>query len=192
MFRLGIIYKQQGNLKIHLHASIVFPSPLPHADIWFQIGHIFEQQKNVSCFPFFLLTFPLYFVSTAVQETLMNALLKQIHNIPKSFNNSVGYTIKTDPPSRTMISLFNILTSPSKLVSLLHRRICVSTYILFVLVDPSNAQSWYLLGRAYMAGQKYNKAYEAYQQAVDNMAADVAVTTSTKALRNRFTPSLSR
>ncbi|KAJ3489851.1 hypothetical protein NLJ89_g11488 [Agrocybe chaxingu] len=32
--------------------------------------------------------------------------------------------------------------------------------------DPSDAQSWYLLGRAYMAGQKYNKAYEAYQQAV--------------------------
>lgn len=32
--------------------------------------------------------------------------------------------------------------------------------------DPGDAQSWYLLGRAYMAGQKYNKAYEAYQQAV--------------------------
>ncbi|KAI0040507.1 TPR-like protein [Auriscalpium vulgare] len=32
--------------------------------------------------------------------------------------------------------------------------------------DPADAQSWYLLGRAYMAGQKYNKAYEAYQQAV--------------------------
>lgn len=34
------------------------------------------------------------------------------------------------------------------------------------ITDPSDAQSWYLLGRAYMAGQKYNKAYEAYQQAV--------------------------
>src|SRR5258708_19711602 len=33
-------------------------------------------------------------------------------------------------------------------------------------LDGSDAQSWYLLGRAYMAGQKYNKAYEAYQQAV--------------------------
>ena len=33
-------------------------------------------------------------------------------------------------------------------------------------IDPSDAQGWYLLGRAYMAGQKYNKAYEAYQQAV--------------------------
>ena len=33
-------------------------------------------------------------------------------------------------------------------------------------LDGSDAQSWYLLGRAFMAGQRYNKAYEAYQQAV--------------------------
>lgn len=34
------------------------------------------------------------------------------------------------------------------------------------LVDNSDAQSWYLLGRCYMSQQKYPKAYEAYQQAV--------------------------
>ena len=33
-------------------------------------------------------------------------------------------------------------------------------------LDPSDAQSWYLLGRCYMQMQKYPKAYEAYQQAV--------------------------
>ncbi|KAJ3884585.1 hypothetical protein GG344DRAFT_83816 [Lentinula edodes] len=32
--------------------------------------------------------------------------------------------------------------------------------------DPHDAQSWYLLGRAYMACRKYHKASEAYQQAV--------------------------
>lgn len=32
--------------------------------------------------------------------------------------------------------------------------------------DGSDAQSWYLLGRAFMSGQRFNKAYEAYQQAV--------------------------
>ncbi|KAJ7836218.1 hypothetical protein B0H13DRAFT_1913222 [Mycena leptocephala] len=38
--------------------------------------------------------------------------------------------------------------------------------------SPSNTSprtwklSWYLLGRAYMAGQKYNKACDAYQQAI--------------------------
>merc|ERR1711939_411658 len=32
--------------------------------------------------------------------------------------------------------------------------------------DNQDAQSWYLLGRCYMAQQKFPKAYEAYQQAV--------------------------
>jgi glucose repression mediator protein len=32
--------------------------------------------------------------------------------------------------------------------------------------DSNDAQSWYLLGRCYMALQKYPKAYESYQQAV--------------------------
>jgi general transcriptional corepressor CYC8 len=32
--------------------------------------------------------------------------------------------------------------------------------------DANDAQSWYLLGRCYMALQKYPKAYESYQQAV--------------------------
>ena len=38
--------------------------------------------------------------------------------------------------------------------------------ILFFATDSADAQSWYLLGRCYMSQQKYNKAYEAYQQAV--------------------------
>lgn len=32
--------------------------------------------------------------------------------------------------------------------------------------DPSDGQTWYLLGRCYMAQQQYRKAYDAYQQAV--------------------------
>ena len=71
-FRLGIIYKQQqkfnqslevGNNRILL--SFFFslansikcfkyivndpPRPLTEEDIWFQIGHVHEQQKDVSC-----------------------------------------------------------------------------------------------------------------------------------------------
>ena len=53
LFRLGIIYKQQGKFQESLdcfdHILRNPPSPLAHADIWFQIGHVFEQQKNVSC-----------------------------------------------------------------------------------------------------------------------------------------------
>jgi tetratricopeptide (TPR) repeat protein len=33
-------------------------------------------------------------------------------------------------------------------------------------VDEEDPQSWYLVGRCYMAAQNYNKAYDSYQQAV--------------------------
>ena len=52
LFRLGIIYKQQGKYEESLSCFDRIlrnpPSPLAHADIWFQIGHVYEQQKDVS------------------------------------------------------------------------------------------------------------------------------------------------
>lgn len=52
LFRLGIIYKQQGKYDESLSCFDRIlrnpPSPLAHADIWFQIGHVYEQQKDVS------------------------------------------------------------------------------------------------------------------------------------------------
>lgn len=52
LFRLGIIYKQQGkyNESLECFDRILRnpPNPLAHADIWFQIGHVYEQQHDVS------------------------------------------------------------------------------------------------------------------------------------------------
>jgi tetratricopeptide (TPR) repeat protein len=59
LFRLGIIYKQQGKFEDSLTCFDRIlrnpPSPLAHADIWFQIGHVFEQQKDVSCSYFIII-----------------------------------------------------------------------------------------------------------------------------------------
>ncbi|KAF6765927.1 TPR-containing protein Mql1 [Ephemerocybe angulata] len=50
LFRLGIIYKQQGKYDDSLSCFDRIlrnpPNPLAHADIWFQIGHVYEQQKD--------------------------------------------------------------------------------------------------------------------------------------------------
>ena len=52
LFRLGIIYKQQGKYAESLDCFDRIlrnpPNPLAHADIWFQIGHVYEQQRDVS------------------------------------------------------------------------------------------------------------------------------------------------
>jgi len=73
-FRLGIIYKQQQKYPQSLEVSLSLPSwpcrsrpltlaqcfkyivqspppPLTEEDIWFQIGHVHEQQKDVSSAP---------------------------------------------------------------------------------------------------------------------------------------------
>ena len=71
-FRLGIIYKQQQKYPQSLEVKSVKmfhcwdhptdanaqcfryivsdpPRPLTEEDIWFQIGHVYEQQKDVCC-----------------------------------------------------------------------------------------------------------------------------------------------
>lgn len=54
-FRLGIIYKQQQkfNQSLECFKYIVNdpPRPLTEEDIYFQIGHVHEQQKDVSGVP---------------------------------------------------------------------------------------------------------------------------------------------
>jgi glucose repression mediator protein len=70
-FRLGIIYKQQQKFNQSLDVSALAlsrlllltlnqcfkyivtnpPRPLTEEDIWFQIGHVYEQQKEVCTCP---------------------------------------------------------------------------------------------------------------------------------------------
>ncbi|KAG2069836.1 TPR-like protein [Suillus decipiens] len=134
LFRLGIIYKQQGKYDESLSCFDRIlrnpPSPLAHADIWFQIGHVHEQQKDhVRAKD----AYERVVVDNPGHAKVLQQLGWLYHQDGSSFQNqelAIQYLTKS------------------------------------LEADPSDAQSWYLLGRAYMAGQKYNKAYEAYQQAV--------------------------
>ena len=95
----------------------------------------------------------------------MNASWRTTLLMQRCSSNSAGSsTLRMGRPSRTRNSPSNISPRISKQVrcQLPLRR----SPIYSATVDPSDAQSWYLLRRAYMAGQKYNKAYKAYQQAV--------------------------
>ncbi|GAW05018.1 transcriptional corepressor [Lentinula edodes] len=134
LFRLGIIYKQQGKYDDSLACFDRIlrnpPSPLAHADIWFQIGHVYEQQKDhVQAKD----AYERVVADNPVHAKVLQQLGWLYHQDGSSFQNqelAIQYLTKS------------------------------------LEADSSDAQSWYLLGRAYMAGQKYNKAYEAYQQAV--------------------------
>ncbi|KAG1825430.1 uncharacterized protein BJ212DRAFT_1258833 [Suillus subaureus] len=134
LFRLGIIYKQQGKYDESLNCFDRIlrnpPSPLAHADIWFQIGHVYEQQKD--------------------HVRAKDAYERVVADNPGHAKvlQQLGWLYHQDGSSFQ------------------NQELAIQYLTKSLEADPSDAQSWYLLGRAYMAGQKYNKAYEAYQQAV--------------------------
>ncbi|KAF7300373.1 Transcriptional corepressor [Mycena chlorophos] len=137
LFRLGIIYKQQGkyNESLNCFDRILRnpPNPLAHADIWFQIGHVYEQQKDLPV--------------RRARKTLHERVVQDNPGHAKVLQQ-LGWLYHQDGSSFQ------------------NQDLAIQYLTKSLEADPSDAQSWYLLGRAYMAGQKYNKAYEAYQQAV--------------------------
>ncbi|KXN84804.1 General transcriptional corepressor ssn6 [Leucoagaricus sp. SymC.cos] len=138
LFRLGIIYKQQGKYEESLACFDRIlrnpPSPLAHADIWFQIGHVYEQQKD--------------------HGRAKDAYERVVTDNPNHAKvlQQLGWLYHQDGSS---------FQNQELAIQYLTKSLEAGKFDY-----PSDAQSWYLLGRAYMAGQKYNKAYEAYQQAV--------------------------
>lgn len=51
-------------------------------------------------------------------------------------------------------------------IGLGNQEVAISYLMRSIDSDPSDGQTWYLLGRCYMAQKNYRKAYDAYQQAV--------------------------
>lgn len=153
-FRLGIIYKQQKNstaslqcFKYILHNP---PRPLTDVDIWFQIGHVYEQQQDVRGFLLSFDGFPRSNCALCQFEAAKDAYERVLHANPthaKVLQQLGGLYHRRRAP----------FYDPNKSVDILTRSL---------EHDGADPFSWYLLGRAYMKGGNYGKAYEAYQQAV--------------------------
>ncbi|CCA77876.1 hypothetical protein PIIN_00522 [Serendipita indica DSM 11827] len=177
-FRLGIIYKQlqryQESLKCFDQILRNPPHPLSQMDIWFQIGHVYEQQKDYDN------------ARDAWERVLQDAphhakVLQQLgwlfHQQAAPFVNqemAVTFLTKSLEAGQSLFLGISPDWIPGFFGGLLAQPRDGSTLVdiwpilltIQLFVDSSDAQSWYLLGRAYMTSQKYNKAYEAYQQAV--------------------------
>ena len=185
-FRLGIIYKQQQKFQQSLEVRQILnecmsfdlldakcfkyivqdpPRPLTEEDIWFQIGHVHEQQKDVSAFRILVDEVLTRSCSTTLQSWPIDEYLIEIQIMQRSYSSWGGFTISKAIVLVAKRAQLSILKNLSALVNIVLRMRNVHNEA-NIFSDNTDAQSWYLLGRCYMSQQKYSKAYEAYQQAV--------------------------
>ncbi|EUC65476.1 general transcriptional corepressor ssn6, putative [Rhizoctonia solani AG-3 Rhs1AP] len=167
-YGIGILYDRYGSLE---HAEEAFSSVLrmdkdfDKADeIFFRLGIIYKQQQKyeeaLKCFerihrnpPAPLTNIDIWFQIGHVYEQMKD------------------YTAAKDAYERVLKDSPNHAKVLQQLGWLYHQAGAPfanqdTAIVLLTKSLESDPQSWYLLGRAYMAGQKYQKAYESYQQAV--------------------------
>lgn len=141
------------------------PGPLTQEDIWFQIGHVHEQQKDVSTEQFHV---PSCLLTPAQFEAAKAAYLRVLDHAPMHAKvlQQLGWLYhQQNNQYETQERAISYLEKSVAAGMLMHCLFSVKSFA-HKATDGSDAQSWYLLGRCYMAQQKYSKAYEAYQQAV--------------------------
>jgi len=100
------------------------PVPLAEADIYFQIGHVYEQKKEVQTITFLyelIILIPdhlllLLFHSTCNQRRLTKRCSPRARSTPRFFSSWDGSTTRLTPPSPTKTPPSSFSPAPSKQV----------------------------------------------------------------------------
>ncbi|KAK0706524.1 hypothetical protein B0T26DRAFT_656107 [Lasiosphaeria miniovina] len=170
-YGIGILYDRYGSLE---HAEEAFSQVMqmqPDFDkaheIYFRLGIIYKQQQKYSlsleCFKYIVNSPP-----TPLTEEDIWFQIGHVHEQQKDYDSAKAAYLRVldrDPNHAKVLQQLgwlhhqqsNSFSAQERAIDYLEKS---------VAADNTDAQSWYLLGRCYMAQQKYPKAYEAYQQAV--------------------------
>ncbi|RKP01410.1 hypothetical protein CXG81DRAFT_12034, partial [Caulochytrium protostelioides] len=173
-YGIGILYDRYGSYE---HAEEAFSAVIrmePHFEkaneIYFRLGIIYKQQGkyelSLSCFRYILNKPP-----KPLSEVDIWFQIGHVHEQNKE------YGLARDAYERVLVATPHHAKVLQQLGWLYHQQYQSAAafsnqdraiqYLMRSLeVDTNDAQTWYLLGRCYMAQEKYNKAYDAYQQAV--------------------------
>ncbi|KAJ9105818.1 hypothetical protein QFC19_003386 [Naganishia cerealis] len=170
-YGIGILYDRYGSLE---HAEEAFSSVLrmePNFDkaneVYFRLGIIYKTQQkfdaSLQCFRYILNNPP-----KPLTEVDIWFQVGHVHEQQRDYTaakDAYERVLKDNPDhAKVLQQLGWLYHQPS--ASFSNSETAISYLTKSLEADPADAQSWYLLGRAFMGGQKYNKAYEAYQQAV--------------------------
>ncbi|KAK9473741.1 glucose repression mediator protein [Dipodascopsis tothii] len=170
-YGIGILYDRYGSLEYAEEAFTQVMEMDPKFEkaneIYFRLGIIYKQQMkhelSLQCFKYILHNPPRPLTEIDIWF--------QIGHV---YEQRKDYKLAKEAYERVLIDDPNHAKVLQQLGWLYHQQnssfanqdLAITYLTKSLEADPQDAQSWYLLGRCYMAQQKYNKAYEAYQQAV--------------------------
>jgi tetratricopeptide (TPR) repeat protein len=170
-YGIGILYDRYGSLE---HAEEAFASVVrmdPNYEkaneIYFRLGIIYKQQNKYSasleCFRYILHNPP-----RPLTEIDIWFQIGHVHEQQKEFSSAkeaYEHVLAENPNHAKVLQQLGWLYHQSN-AGFENQDMAIQFLTRSLESDANDAQSWYLLGRAYMAERNYNKAYEAYQQAV--------------------------
>ncbi|KAK3315113.1 hypothetical protein B0H66DRAFT_334277 [Apodospora peruviana] len=170
-YGIGILYDRYGSLD---HAEEAFSQVMqmqPDFDkaheIYFRLGIIYKQQQkygqSLECFKYIVNSPP-----TPLTEEDIWFQIGHVHEQQKDYDSAKAAYLRVldrDPAHAKVLQQLGWLHH-NQSTSFQSQERAIDYLEQSVSADNTDAQSWYLLGRCYMAQQKFPKAYEAYQQAV--------------------------
>ncbi|KAK7059223.1 glucose repression mediator protein [Paramarasmius palmivorus] len=170
-YGIGILYDRYGSLD---HAEEAFSSVLrmdkdfdKANEILFRLGIIYKQQgkyeESLVCFDRILRNPPSPLAHADIWFQIGHVYEQQKDHVRAK--DAYERVVADNPSHAKVLQQLGWLYHQDG-SSFQNQDLAIQYLTKSLEADSSDAQSWYLLGRAYMAGQKYNKAYEAYQQAV--------------------------
>ena len=170
-YGIGILYDRYGSFEHAEEAlsAVLRMDPLFEKanEIYFRLGIIFKQQTKfdvaIECFEYILSCPP----SPLTRSDILFQL-GHIYEQQQAFQKAKDTydRILQDTPNHAKVlqQLGWLHQDPKAPFHDTERAVSLLSKSLDV--DSKDAQTWYLLGRCFMHQQKYNEAYDAYQQAV--------------------------
>ncbi|CAO0800942.1 unnamed protein product [Mucor circinelloides] len=170
-YGIGILYDRYGSIE---HAEEAFSAVMKmdpqfekSNEIYFRLGIIYKQQQkydlSLQCFRYIMHNPPrplteidIWFQTGHVYEQ------QKEYELAKEAYERV---LSENPDHAKVLQQLGWLFHQQN-TSFSNQPTAIQYLTRSLKADSTDAQSWYLLGRCYMVEQNYNKAYEAYQQAV--------------------------
>ncbi|KAJ2836243.1 glucose repression mediator protein [Coemansia sp. 'formosensis'] len=172
-YGIGILYDRYGSYE---HAEEAFNAVMnmdPDFDkaneIYFRLGIIHKCQgkyaQSLECFNRILREPPKPLTETDIWFQIGN-----VHELNSEFipaRDAYERVLHENPHhGKVLQQLGALYFRPNTSLSNIEAAVQLLTRAIEVDKDKTEAHTWYLLGRCYMVQRQYNKAYEAYQQAV--------------------------